>query len=67
MARAGFQNSLLVSIDNLRTRATPRAPLAFGSAIRARNRLLTFEGELGIIFEWEDQNDQLQAVGFITC
>jgi hypothetical protein len=32
-----------------------------------RNRLLTMARRFGNLVLWEDQNDQLQAVGFIMC
>jgi hypothetical protein len=32
-----------------------------------RNRLLTVEMRWGTLKPWDDQNDQLRAVGFIMC
>ncbi len=48
-------------LDVLRGTNTPRVRKG------ARNRLWTMERLLGNLGPWEDQNDQLQAVGFIMC
>ena len=38
-----------------------------GTQKGGRNRLLTNQTDLRILETWEDQSDQLRAVGFIMC